>query len=964
MQSIMAKLKKLIRPKPPRGQRRNKYRPIVEVLEHRCLLAELTWTGAVGTNWFDGGNWTLPGKKAGFVPGSTDDVIIAAGKDGNAATVPATNRAAEAGTVTVNQGGVLRLLNPLLVSQNIQVINDGTIEIVRNGIFEFTTRGGIFNNSVLQLSAGGELKGDVVNNFDLQVEQAGTIRGNVLNNRTVVFSPFGAPPAHLDIQGDYDQNAGASLNVRVANTGIDFLNISGTADLGGSLKIDAGAFNPPLNASYIPLLFGQVANSFTDTQWTIGDKVFFPNYRNQSLLLTRFKLQANANDINPNQGIAFTGTVADFTDPGLATPSPSDFTATINWGDGSAPTSGTITAGSSGAFDVTGTHTYYDPSVFSISVTVEEVGYPPSGVSVNGTATVSGSGGTVNASSFTTLQDAINSAPRFSKVVIGPGTFQQQLTISTDICLEGASQGVTIIQAPSTLTPDAFGKTAIIEINGAHVCIENLTVAGPGPGPFNSLNYGIFVIGDGSLDISNSAVIDIRDDPLSGIQSGAAIRAGSNALAQSAHLFAHQVTISDYQKGAIVVDGNSTALVENNTITGVSSTTLIAQNGIQISRGAVAIVSANTVTGNEYSGTFGGPDPLNDTQSAGILLFEAGAGTVVSGNTVSGNDVGIYNLSNGPTSIDNNTLSGNRYEGLFFDQGQAEASGNSVSGGNIAVAVVSFLGNTADSDATLTGNNITGAGTGILVVNQNLAGGPVANLTASFNRIVGNGVGLNNQSSTLVVAINNWWGSNAGPGGAGSDTVSGLVSFSPWLVLSIEAPSPLITGHSETVIADLLHNSAGQDFTGLAFLLGHVPDGIPLIFGTSLGSIAPMVTSLLDGQAIATLSASAVGNATVTATLDNQTVSTGVSFQTPQQQIEVIIDQVQALVSAGTLKKGLGRSLIHKLRLAREDFNHGRTAAADRDQQAYIAEVLRLERRRVLSLSEADLLLAEATLLL
>ena len=54
-------------------------------------------------------------------------------------------------------------------------------------------------------------------------------------------------------------------------------------------------------------------------------------------------------------GVAFTGTVATFTDADPAGTS-SDYSATINWGDGSV-SAGTIAPSGSG-FQVTGTHTY------------------------------------------------------------------------------------------------------------------------------------------------------------------------------------------------------------------------------------------------------------------------------------------------------------------------------------------------------------------------------------------------------------------------------------------------------------------------------------------------------------------------------------------------------------------------------------------------------------------------------
>jgi hypothetical protein len=59
-----------------------------------------------------------------------------------------------------------------------------------------------------------------------------------------------------------------------------------------------------------------------------------------------------------SDGVPFGGTVATFSDSSTATPA-SDFTATVNWGDGTI-TSGTV-SGSGGTLTVSGNHTYNSP---------------------------------------------------------------------------------------------------------------------------------------------------------------------------------------------------------------------------------------------------------------------------------------------------------------------------------------------------------------------------------------------------------------------------------------------------------------------------------------------------------------------------------------------------------------------------------------------------------------------------
>lgn len=97
-------------------------------------------------------------------------------------------------------------------------------------------------------------------------------------------------------------------------------------------------------------------------------------------------LSVTADSFTVHEHVAFNGTVATFTDSNKASTAAS-FTATINWGDGTPATAGTIT-GSGGSFTVTGQHTYADEMTASFTVTVSENSPGTSTGSASGTATV------------------------------------------------------------------------------------------------------------------------------------------------------------------------------------------------------------------------------------------------------------------------------------------------------------------------------------------------------------------------------------------------------------------------------------------------------------------------------------------------------------------------------------------------------------------------------------------------
>lgn len=125
-------------------------------------------------------------------------------------------------------------------------------------------------------------------------------------------------------------------------------------------------------------------------------------------------LSITGTHIVSTEGITFSGTVATFSDANsLATPS--DFTATITWGDGDT-TSGTVAGNGASGFTVSGQHAYVEGGAYSLHITVKDVGgssasgfasaniadYPLIGSAV----TLSGTEGSTFSGSVATFTDA------------------------------------------------------------------------------------------------------------------------------------------------------------------------------------------------------------------------------------------------------------------------------------------------------------------------------------------------------------------------------------------------------------------------------------------------------------------------------------------------------------------------------------------------------------------------------
>ncbi len=245
-------------------------------------------------------------------------------------------------------------------------------------------------------------------------------------------------------------------------------------------------------------------------------------------------------------------------------------------------------------------------------------------------------GGDSSTSAKKTIQAAVNQVASGGTVHVAAGTYAEQIVADSNMTIDGAGAGSTTIKAPASLS---FGsdpaRYAIVDIKGgANVEMSDLTVSGPGPSGCGSLHYGILVTGAAHLNAHDMTVADIRDSSLSGCQNGNGIQVGRQAISQTGTADIDHVTVSGYQKTGLIVDNTGSSMtVTNSTITGVGATALIAQNGIQISRGATATVSDSTISYNEYTGT--GAD------STSVLLFQAGDNVTLMGNVISGSDVGI-----------------------------------------------------------------------------------------------------------------------------------------------------------------------------------------------------------------------------------------------------------------------------------------------------------------------------------
>ncbi|MHB1361703.1 MAG: OmpL47-type beta-barrel domain-containing protein, partial [Thermoleophilia bacterium] len=239
------------------------------------------------------------------------------------------------------------------------------------------------------------------------------------------------------------------------------------------------------------------------------------------------------------------------------------------------------------------------------------------------------------------IQGAIDAASPGDSINVAAGTYSEAVTVNKSVHLTGAGIVSTIIQAPPTLPVASDINSVVVTVvgSGVNAEISGFTIAGPGPSGCGSIKAAIFVRGSADANIHNNRIADARDNPFSGCQNGLGIIVGRQADATTGTATIANNEIVSYQKGGVLVDGaGSNAAITGNTVTGAGTTTVIAQNGIQISRGATATLTGNTVTGN----SFHIPGNTWDWGATGVLLYQSGAVTLAGGNNISGNDSALY----------------------------------------------------------------------------------------------------------------------------------------------------------------------------------------------------------------------------------------------------------------------------------------------------------------------------------
>ncbi len=285
------------------------------------------------------------------------------------------------------------------------------------------------------------------------------------------------------------------------------------------------------------------------------------------------------------------------------------------------------------------------------------------------------------------------------------------------------------------------------------------------------------------------------------------------------------------------------------------------QAGCQVNNTNPQIVRNNDIAGNGPA-IFTGV-PLNGCNTVASRVTGGLTDVSITDNLITGLRAGDSGIS-----LNNCDATGGGAGSVIADP---DISNNTVIGADLTsssgINVRGFV-----SNASITGNTVRDAFRGIRVLPALFGGNVPAGTQANLNRIVGNGVGLENTTSGSVDAQQDWWGCNGGPGIPGCDGISntggGSVDGDPWLVLDFTGPTTLATGANANYVASL-----DQDSDGGAVVLPANFTGLPMTFAASGGSITSPVP-LNAGSATAAFTAPGTnGNVALSTKLDNGLVT-------------------------------------------------------------------------------------------
>jgi len=359
--------------------------------------------------------------------------------------------------------------------------------------------------------------------------------------------------------------------------------------------------------------------------------------------------------VTPTEGQAFSGGVASFTDAGNPDQVAGDFSATINWGDGTT-TTGTVSGSTGGPFTISGAHTYADEGSFKVlaafaddspstlSATITSTAAVADGDTLlAGTATLSATEGATFTGTVATFSDttyAGNLPADFTATIDwgdgttdvgtvsgGGGTFT--VSGSHSYAEEGSLNASIVLSddAPGTAKGTA---TTSIDVADAPLSATAVAITSPEYATFSGLVATFTDADPNGTAADYTATIAWGD----GVTSAGTIAAsGGGFIVSGSHAYGedgtHTFTATIADAGGSTATAGAAANITEQTI----SATAVAVNGYERSPLAnVALATFTHGTGGEPTSGFSVSIEWGDGSTSTGSVSESGTTYTVSGS--------------------------------------------------------------------------------------------------------------------------------------------------------------------------------------------------------------------------------------------------------------------------------------------------------------------------------------------
>lgn len=341
------------------------------------------------------------------------------------------------------------------------------------------------------------------------------------------------------------------------------------------------------------------------------------------------------------------------------------------------------------------------------------------------------------------IQAAIDGAVDGDIIEVAPGAYTEHVVVNKSVILRGAkagqdardraATGETVLQADS-------GAAEVVRITAPNVTIDGFTVtAAAGADTTDAIRL---VNPATDATVVNSALRDGRH----GVHGNGADASGLRVY----HNLFESNNRANGSHGVFVRDGGDDIEIADNAFRNHYNELTGGNSAVQVAGSTAAPVTnirilRNTSTQDgSFFMTYGASNvqvignKSDNQQGSGIYVGASVTGITISDNTITNGPRGIIFATDFPNT--------NRVP---------------------------------STDVTISENTITGMTEAGIIMREDAVDGEV---TVVQNRIFGNAVGIQNESTAAVIANDNWWGCTGGPGQPGCDTIAGEgVQVDSWL---------------------------------------------------------------------------------------------------------------------------------------------------------------------------------------